>query len=182
MSELTDAIMRRLVTIRKLAESGDRGEQATAQSMLANILARHNLTLDDIDAVKPVRTWVELSFVGEYEKVLLKQIIFKVRQQGEFNVRRAPRTRSRIEVELSAKEHVEVEFMFGMMKAAFAKEVDNLMHAFLHTNQLFGPRSETRDDKDDEPELSPERRSEILRIAQMSMLMSPVKVNKAIPA
>lgn len=182
MSVISEALMRRIGKIKALAERGVDGEQVAAQAMLESILARHNLTLADIEDEKPARKWVEVSFSGENEKMLMDQIIRKVTQQREFYIKRIPKTRSRYFVELAPAEHVEVEFLFALMKAAFAKEVENLMMAFLHTNKLFGPPREKADDEDedDEPQLSPERRAELRRIAAMSMYMNPVTVTKAI--
>jgi hypothetical protein len=176
---VTDALMRRILKIKALAERGVDGEQDTAQAMLANILARHNLTLDDIEH-KPAREWVEVSFVGEQEHLLMDQTIRKVTQQRDFRIKRLKKTRSRYWVELSPAEHVEVEFVFALMKAAWAKEQDKLMTAFLSANKLYGPSRERADDDDDEPEISNERRAELRQIAAMSMAMNPVNVRKAI--
>jgi hypothetical protein len=178
MSEVSEALMRRIGKIMALAERGVDGEKAAAEAMLANILARHGLTLDDI-ASKPARQWVEVSFVGEHEKTLMFQIIRKVTQQGDLMTKRIPKTRSRLYVELSPAEQVEVEFMFEVMRAALAREMNKVTKAFIHANRLYGPRAEKNED-DDEPELSHERRAELRQIAAMSMYMNPVNVNKAI--
>lgn len=173
-----DKLMRRIAKILALAERGDAGEKDTAQAMLANILARHGLTLDDI-AAKPARKWVEVTFSGDHEQQLMDQVIRKVTQQREFMIKRIPRTRTRYYVELSQAEQVEVEFMFEVMKAAFAKEVARLMSAFIHTNDLYGPKKEAPDDEEP-PELTPEQRAEIKRISTMAMMMDRVPVHRAI--
>lgn len=178
--EITEALLRRIGKIKALAERGVDGEKAAAQSMLESILARHNLTLDDIEDEKPARNWVEVSFSGEHEREIMGGVIRKVTQQRDFFIKRHKRTRSRYYVELSPAEHVQVEFIFELMRAAFAKEVENLALAFLHRNNLFGPPRERGDDEDDGPEPSPERRAELRRIAAMSMYMNPVSVSKAI--
>lgn len=180
MSAVSEALMRRIGKILALAERGVDGEKAAAESMLATILKRHGLTIDDI-AAKPARQWVEVQFVGEHERLLMYQIIRKVTQQNDLPVKRIKKTRSRAYVQLSPAEQIEVEFMFEVMRAAFAKEVGNLMTAFIHRNQLFGP-SRDQDEGDDEPEtpITPERRAELRRIAAMMEVMSPVNVRRAL--
>lgn len=179
MSEISDALMRRIGKIKALAERGVDGERETAIAMLTNILARHNLTMADIEDTAPVRKWVEVSFVGEHEHTLMDQTIRKVTQQRDFRIKRIPKTRSRYYVELSAAEHVEVEFIFALMKAAWEQEQSKLMSAFLFKNRLFGPSAES-DDDDDEPELTPEQRARMAQISSMAMMMTPVDIKKAI--
>jgi hypothetical protein len=184
VSAVSEGIMRRLYKIKALAERGDRGEREAAQAQLESILARHNLTLDDIEAPAPVRNWVEVSFVGKHEKTLMTHVILKVRQEPDtFNIRRRKGVRSSYWVELSAAEHVEVEFLFELMRKALADEFDKVLMAFIFTNKLFGPRRER--DEDDEDEDKPdtrthEERMRTRQIAQMSMAMGRVDVRKAI--
>ena len=181
MSAVSEALMRRIGKIKALAERGVDGEQAAAQAMLENILARHNLTLADIEDAAPVRNWVEVSFSGKHEKTLMTHVILKVRQEPDtFRIRRAKRVRSSYWVELSAAEHVEVEFLFELMRKALADEFDKVLTAFIFTNKLMGPRRE-RDEDDDKPDTrTHEERMRTRQIAQMAMGMSRVNVTKAI--
>ena len=182
MSQISEAIMRRIGKIKALAERGVDGEQAAAQSMLENILARHNLTLFDIEDTAPARKWVEVSFSGKYERMLIAQVIRKVRQHaGDLPIRQIKKTRSRFYVELSAAEHVEVEFIFELMRKGLAEEFDKVTMAFIHANRLFGPARERDDDEDDEPDTrTPQERARMRQIAAMAMYMNPVQVNRAI--
>lgn len=180
MSAPDDKLMRRISKILALAERGEAGEKETAQAMLANILARHKLTLDDI-AAKPARKWAEVTFSGKHEKLLMCQIIRKVTQQRDFYVKRPPKARGRFFVELSPAEQVEVEFMFEVMKRALLAEMDKVVEAFICANSLFGPRAEkNEDDEDDEPEITPERRAYLRQVAAMAMGMNRVDVRRAI--
>lgn len=177
-----DKLMRRIAKILALAERGEAGEKDTAQAMLANILKKHGLTLDDIED-KPARKWVEVTFSGAHEKKLMFQIVRKVTQAtGALSYKFLKKTRSRVYVELSPAEHVEVEFMFEVMKKALADEFDKVLTAFIHTNQLYGPsaKSDDDDDDEDEPELTHEQRARQRQIAHMAMGMSKVDVRKAI--
>lgn len=180
MSQITEALMRRLHKIKALAERGVDGEQAAAQAMLENILTRHNLTLADIEDAAPHRQWVEVSFVGKHERFLMSQVIRKVRQHaGDLPIRQRKRARSCYYVELSAAEHVEVEFVFELMRKALADEFDKVTTAFIHRNKLLGP-SIVRDDDEPIPEKTPEERARLRQIAAMMDVMNPVKVHKAI--
>jgi hypothetical protein len=181
VSAISEALMRRIGKIKALAERGVDGEQAAAQSMLENILARHNLTMADIEDEKPVRHWVEVEFVGKHERTLMTQVICKIAGvSGGVPIRQRKGTRSRFYVELSAAEHVEVEFVFELMRTALADEFDKTLIAFIHRNRLFGPVR----DKDDapEPEITPEERARLRQIAAMAEAMNPVNVRKAITA
>lgn len=184
MSAVSEALMRRIGKIKALAERGVDGEQAAAQAMLENILARHNLTLADIEDAAPVRNWVEVSFVGKHERSLMSQVIRKVKQHaGDLPIKQRKRARSSFYVELSPAEHVEVEFVFEVMRRALADEFDKVLIAFIHANKLFGPARKRDDDEDDEPDTrTPEERMRQRQIAQMAMGMSPVNVRKAIEA
>lgn len=182
MSVISEALMRRIGKIKALAERGVDGEKDTAQAMLESILARHNLTLADIEDTAPVRNWVEVSFVGKHERMVMSQVIRKIRQHaGDLPIRQRKRVRSSFYVELSAAEHVEVEFVFELMRKALADEFDKVTMAFIHANRLFGPARECDDDEDDKPDTrTHEERARLRQIANMAMYMNPVDVRKAI--
>jgi hypothetical protein len=183
MSEVSEALMRRIGKIKALAERGVDGERDAAQAMLENILTRHGLTMGDIED-KPARKWVEVSFVGAHEKKLMFQIVRKVTQaRGSLSYKRIPKVRSRVYIELSPVEHVEVEFLFELMKKGLAEEFDKVLSAFIHANRLYGPSAEPSDDDEDdepEPEQTPEARARLRQIAAMSGMMNPVSVRRAI--
>jgi len=182
MSAVSEALLRRISKIKALADRGIDGEQATAQSMLENILARHNLTMADIEDEKPVRNWVEVHYSGKHELTLMFQIIRKVAQiSGSVSYRKRKRVRTSLSVQLSVAEHVEVEFLFALMSEALTEEFDKLVSAFIVRNRLFCPRAE-RDKNESEPEQTPEERARLRQIAAMADMMNPVNVRKAITA
>ncbi|MDN4036770.1 hypothetical protein [Massilia sp. YIM B02443] len=179
---VSNALMRRIGKIKALAERGVDGEQAAAQAMLENILARHNLTMADIEDEAPVRNWVEVHYSGQHERILMFQIIRKVAQlSGSVSYRQRKRVRTSLSVQLSATEHVEVEFLFALMSKALADEFDKVVSAFIVRNRLFGPRAES-DDDEPEHERTPEERARLRQIAAMADMINPVNVRKAITA
>jgi len=182
MTAVSEALMRRIGKIKTLAERGVDGEQAAAQSMLENILARHSLRMADIEAPARARKWVEVSFSGKHERSLMTHVILKVRQEpGSLQIKQRKRARSSYYVELSTVEHVEVEFVFELMRKALAEEMDKVLSAFIFRNRLYGP-SEVQDDNKPRPEQTPEERARLRQIAAISGFMNPVNVRKAITA
>jgi len=182
MSAISEAVMRRIGKIKALAERGVDGEQAAAQSMLENVLARHNLTMADIQDEKPVRNWVEVHYSGKHELKLMFQIIRKVAQiSGSVSYRQRNRVRTSLSVQLSAAEHVEVEFLFALMSKALVEEFEKVVSAFIVRNRLFGP-SPQRDEDESQPEQTPEERARLRQIAALADIMNPVNVRKAIEA
>ena len=180
MNQISEALMRRIGKIKALADRGVDGEQAAAQAMLENILTRHNLTLADIEDTAPARNWVEVEFKGQHERKLMGQVIRKVRQHaGDLAIRQQKRVRSSFYVELSPAEHVEVEFLFELMRKALAEEFDKVLSAFIFRNNLYGPRTHENDDEET-PEPTPEERARLRQIAAMADFMNPVNVRKAI--
>lgn len=182
MSAVSEALMRRIGKIKALAERGIDGEQAAAQSMLENILAHHNLTMADVEDATPTREWVEVSFSGKHERSLMTHVILKVRQEpSSFQIKQRKRARSSYYVELSSVEHVEVEFVFELMRKALAEEMEKVLSAFIFRNNLYGP-STVRDEDKPRSEQTPEERARLRQIAAMSEFMNPVNVRKAITA
>lgn len=182
MSAVSEALMRRIGKIKALAERGIDGEQVAAQSMLEKILTRHNLTMAEIEDEKPIRNWVEVEFSGRHERTLMTQVICKVGQLTTgLTIRQKKGTRSRFYVQLSPAEHVEVEFVFELMRKALAEEMEKVLSAFIFRNNLYGP-SPVRDDDKPRPEQTTEERARLRQIAAMSEFMSPVNVRKAITA
>lgn len=178
MSAVSEALMRRIGKIKTLAERGVDGEQAAAQAMLESILARHNLTMADIEDATAKRNWVEAEFSGKHERALMAQVIRKVRQHaGELPIKQRKRVRNSYYVELSPAEHVEVEFMFTLMRKALAEEMDKLLSAFIFRNNLYGPSVES---DSGEPEKTPEELARLRQIAAMAQNMNRVNVRKAI--
>lgn len=182
MSAISEALMRRIGKIRALAERGVDGERVAAQAMLESILTRHNLTLADIEDEKQVRNWVEVEFVGKHERTLMTQVICKVAgYSGGIPIRQRKGTRSRFQVQLSPAEHVEVEFVFELMRKALADEFDKVLSAFIYRNSLYGPSAEVNDAQPDR-EHTPEERARLRQVAAMANAMHPVNVRKAITA
>lgn len=181
-SSVSDAAMRKIKKILALAERGVDGEREAAQSMLANLLVKHNLTIEDIAGEGQKREWVELSFSGEQEETLLNQIVRKVRNDNDLYTIKNKRVRTKQKYELSAAEHVEVEFLFSILKNALGIELDKMVTAFIYKNKLFAHKNEDTEDDEPDVELTPEQRARAAQIMEMMLHMPSVNIHKAIAA
>lgn len=181
MNGVDDRVIRRIAKVLALAEQGVDGEKAAAEAMLATLLRKYGLTLEDIGKKEERRQWVELTFSGDYELTLLTQIIRKVTQQTDLPYKKLPRTRGKHWFELTPAEHVEIEFMFGVMKTRLHQEFDKMLLAFIHKNQLYGPSKEREGADDDEP-LDAAQMMRIKQIAAIMQTMDSVQLRKAISA
>jgi hypothetical protein len=178
-SKIPEASMRRIKKILALAERGVDGEKDTAQSMLANMLKKHGLRMEDISDAECERKWVELSFADENEKTILCQIVRKVKNNSDLMTRRVPRVRTRIWFELSKIEVLEVEFLFAIMIKGFKAEVDKVTTAFIYKNKLF-EMDRTKDEDEPERELTPEQRMRARQIHAIMEFMPTVAVHTPI--
>lgn len=181
MGDVDDRVMRRIAKVLALAEQGVDGEKAAAEAMLATLLRKYGLTLEDIGKKEERRQWVELTFSSDYELTLLAQIIRKVTQQTDLPYKKLPRTRGKHWFELTPAEHIEIEFMFGVMKTRLHQEFDKMLSAFIHKNQLYGPRKETGAAEEDTP-LDAAQMARIKQISAIMMTMDSVQLHKAIGA
>lgn len=86
MDSMSEGTLRRIGKLLALADRGVDGERATAETMLANLLAKYGVSLEDITA-QTRRTWTELEFDGQYEHTLLLQVVRKVTGKRDFTLR-----------------------------------------------------------------------------------------------
>ncbi|MDO8728533.1 MAG: DUF2786 domain-containing protein [bacterium] len=179
MNKLSDDVMRRIKKILALAERGVDGEKAAAEAMLAKMLLKYGLTLEDVSQNDAKRAWVELTYSGENERILLAQIVRKVTGKNEIMVRSVKRVRTKCSYELTPAEHIEVEFMFAILQIALHAEMTKLLTAFIHKNKLYAPSLDDSEETHDEQK-TPEERARIRQIAMMMNGMSPVTIHKAI--
>lgn len=175
---MSDALLRRMRKIMELAKRGVGGEQAAAESMLANLMAKHGITLDDLGGDAVERHWHEFSFSSAQEGTILAQCVFRVRGTGEVSIKRRPKSRSKVYHELSRAEHAQVVLMYAILRKAWAEEVDKLETAFIHINRLYSKTERTDDEP--APERTPEEAARMKQIAAMMMAMPKANLHVAI--
>jgi hypothetical protein len=171
---MDERLRRRLHKIVQLAKRGVGGERLAAESMLATLLRKYNLTLDDL-SLTAKRDWVEFAFEDQYELVLLEQVIRRVTQQNEFDRCHLPQEAGKSWYELTPSEHAEVEGMFAVLKANLRDQFERTLAAFIQKNNLYGPMATP-----DDVEVTSDERTRQEQIAMIARDLTPVAILKAI--
>lgn len=154
-----DQIKARLRKLLELARRGEGGEAETADKFLRKLLARHGLTLSDLDDEGTVAVRREFKFKGKDEEQLLTQIFCRILRSGEIS---AGIYRGSYVISLTPGQHIEAELMVGPLLKDYRKQKKNLLNAFVVANRLFSGQAS---EDDDGTTLSAEELDAILRMA-----------------
>jgi hypothetical protein len=138
-----DKIHARLMKLYELAKRGEHGERENAQRFLEKLLEKHGMTIADLDDA--ATRYYRLSYKSELEYKLLTQIICTVLQVNTFRAKLTPKSRY-IEIQLTKAQHLEIEMQFAIYRREFARNIDRMFAAFIHTNGLTGPARDAEDD------------------------------------
>lgn len=133
MTSMNDKTKRRVLKMLALAERGCDGEKETAARMLARILEKHGMTLDDLDTLDI--EWVRFDYNNQMERELLVNIISMVLAKHEFKTARFE-DKKMLEVEASKPDAVEIEILFDVYLKAFLVECGKLLPAFIIKHQI----------------------------------------------
>lgn len=133
MTSMNDKTKRRALKMLALAERGCDGEKETAARMLARILEKHGMTLDDLDTLDI--EWVRFDYNNEVERQLLLNIISMVLAKNEFKTARFE-DQKMLDVESNKPDAVEIQLMFDVYVKAFLVECEKLLPAFVIKHQL----------------------------------------------
>lgn len=175
-----DRIRARLQKLLALARRGEGGEAANAQSALDKLLAKHGITLADLDdEAAPMETrWFTTK--TEYEKALLTNCIATV-VGGERAMKSwvMKRKKGLVGYDLTAGEHAQAALVFDIHLAAFRQFMEQQQKtatiAYIQKNRLFP--SDAEDRPRGKSDLSLE---DIEAIVAMMGRMRPTTVHKAI--
>lgn len=137
-------VQAKLRKLMALAERGEGGEKDNAQRMLEKLLARHDLTIDDLnDECREIR-WFPI--LNVYERKLAAQIMSKVCDSctpGLYTSKSQPK---KIGVEVTPAEAIEFELHYNALRNALAAHFDEAFSAFVQANRLFpATPSDSRD-------------------------------------
>lgn len=128
-------VQAKLRKLMALAERGEGGEKDNAQRMLDNLLARHGLTLDDLNEECREIRWFPI--VTVYDRKLATQIMSKVCDTctpGLYTSKSRPK---KVGVEVTPAEAIEFELHFDTLRNALAAHFDEAFSAFVQANRLF---------------------------------------------
>lgn len=158
--------------IRALANQGIDGEKYNAREMLDKLLAKYNLSEDEMDDNPLVDMEVKKPKKG-YECRLFWQIFYKLcHDYPEYTNRPySNRDKSKFnfyEVPLAFK----IEFLesWAVYSKAFKLDMDQFFLAFLYRNRLLSPRSET-DKEPTKEEIELHRKASMMSMSLMNIVL-----------
>lgn len=171
---MSDTIREQLRKIAALASHGVDGERTTAKAMLDRLLAKHGLTLDDLE---DSRTSLILFCATGEKRTFLIQIACKVLNSSSVSC--SHDTRRRIWLRLTRLQGIEVGQLMAIMWPAWLKERRRLVKmariAFITRNHLHSDQP-----ADDAPDPKPLSTEERFLLRSLYMGMQPVVVRKAL--
>lgn len=130
--------------LKALAESGVGGEKINAQKKLGELMIKFGISEEEICDDIPIAC--KFTYHGEDEKVLLRQIIYKVTDSTNiygFEYTRSGRAcRTKMGCIATKAQQIEIEFLFDFHKKLYKKEVEIFRSAFIQKHKLFGKRED----------------------------------------
>lgn len=156
-----------LKKIQMLANRGCNGERDTAARKLQELMNKYNISADDLSDEKIIREIHE--YHGHEEEQLLVQIACKVVNvrggifYGVQNLYTSRTLSTKLGIEATKAQHIEIEFLFDFYKKQWKKEKDLFFRAFIDKNGLHSAVSY---DENTESDLTPEEQLKILAMAK----------------
>lgn len=153
--------------LKALADRGIGGEKINAEKMLANLLLKHNLTIEDIEGEKTFEYFFKLK---PEDVMIWSQIVghvnAKIPKYGEFLKMdvKAFKLAGNYMINCTPAEYIEIECMLGIYPELYKRELKIFNSAFCHANDLLIKTDNKREITD----LSKEELERILRIRAMA--------------
>ena len=134
-------INERIKKLKALALRGVGGEKEQAQALLEKLTKKYCISLEDLDENK-IEFFV-LEYHGEIEKRLIVQITYKILNKdgcvySRRYVKSGRKCRTKLEIECTEAQKIEIEFLFDFYKKLWEKEVEIFFKAFIQNHSLFG--------------------------------------------
>lgn len=149
MSDANDSIRIRLLKVLRLAQQGVGGERENAEVLLAKLLAKHSMTMADLEgALDQPRAMVWFDPLDLEERTVLSQLIIKLygterklwHRHGEKG----------LGVEVTPSENVALMIAWEVYRAAFAEARQALVIGFCFKHGLFAAEGASAADMSDE--------------------------------
>jgi len=169
---LDEKLLAKIQKIQALAERGVGGEKDNAARMLAKLLQKHGLTLDDLGEEKRTVRWFPARDL--MERRLACQILAKVCATQKISAYTSKKRRKHIGVEVTPAEAIEFEIHYLTLRRALKEHLQTSFSAFIQANRLFGPSSD-----DDTP--APITEDDI-RVMEMAATIKPTAVAMRLPS
>lgn len=123
-----------------LAERGVGGEKDTAARMLAKLLEKHGLSLDDLTGEAASLYWFPVR--GDYEKRLFCQILAMVTNDRTPETYTEKSARGKVGIMVNPGQAIEFDLHFNVLRKALAENLDIAFSAFVQANRIF-PQSDS---------------------------------------
>lgn len=126
--------------LKALAEKGVGGEKLNAETILKDFLAKHNISLDELESEKESDYFFQIK---EEEEQLFIQIVARVRRTIKVYGRitavkiKEFKLKGNFFITCTASEYFEIESMNHVYQRLYKKELDVFYHAFLTANNLL---------------------------------------------
>ena len=137
--------------LKALADKGIGGEKTTAEKMLATLLKKHKITIEQIDSEATQDYYFKLK---NSEQRLLYQIIkhvhYKLNFYGEFpkDIIKKHGLKGNYMVTCTASQYIEIEAKHSFYKNLYEEEVSVFYSAFIRANGLLVDNPESKDDEE----------------------------------
>lgn len=175
----SDQIIAKLMKLLALARNGVGGEKENAASVLEKLLAKHCLTIEDLDDAAEERTTYWFTPTGKSERVLLAQCVTATVAGWNGDIWSNKAERGAQGYDLTHAEHMQVSLMFDVHRRALKKHIEKqrklALLSYIHTNGLYSAKDEDQPTKPSS--LSEE---DIKQIISMVRGMKPTPVHRAI--
>lgn len=165
MKDIDPRLEAKLKKLYALAKKGVGGEAINAQSLLGDLLQKHNITLDMLIDTETKKYY--FNYKTEFEKDLLFRIVSNIKEVSNMSYYQR-RGQRKIGFDLSAYEYIEVEIQKEAYTESWKKYLEQAQSAFIVANRLTYYSSKDKKPKEDR-QLTPDEYAEIQRILQMSI-------------
>lgn len=174
-------VIAKLRKLLALVDRGVGGEKTNAESALKSLLAKHGLSIEDLDDAQAERRIFWWSTKSETEGKLLSQCVEAVLSRWDRNFYRERGNRKARGYEMTHAEWLEVDLMFAVHRRSLAKHLKKQQElafiAYIHRNEIFG-REAGEDSRESHAPMMDF--GDIDAIVGMVMRMRPTPVHKAI--
>jgi hypothetical protein len=142
-----DRIKRRLAKVLALSQRGVGGEKTNAEAILAEGLAKHGLTVDDIghDSNPLMHELVKYyTYRTKHDKLILTQCVFRVLDVRKLSYR-GERGKKKMGFTATVIDHLEIDAMYSYYRHLFVSEIETLASAFCSKHSLHPLTAADRD-------------------------------------
>lgn len=156
-----ESIKSKILKLHALAESGNTHEAQSARAMLERWLNQYGLSLEDILDESNKTRWYEFKVRSKWEKKLLLQCYFKVKNVNEVKYRGYGGV---LEFDLTSYEFAEITNYYEWHKKQLAKELKAMQADFTETYILKHQITSEKGADGEEDELTPEKMARLIKV------------------